>query len=76
MTSAEIIRSWKDDEFRSTLSRSRQRRLPPNPAGMVELTDEQLLGVDGGSLPPTVLGCTFDIICALLSLDPNPCPQS
>jgi mersacidin/lichenicidin family type 2 lantibiotic len=32
-----IIRAWKDDDYRLSLSLEEQRALPPNPAGGIEL---------------------------------------
>jgi mersacidin/lichenicidin family type 2 lantibiotic len=49
MTSDEIVRSWKNDEYRLSLSLDDQAVLPENPAGLGELTDAELLGIDGGS---------------------------
>ena len=44
----QIIRAWKDEEFRHSLSAAEQASLPQNPAGCIELSDEELLGVTGG----------------------------
>ncbi|MFL5349045.1 MAG: mersacidin/lichenicidin family type 2 lantibiotic [Hyalangium sp.] len=38
----DIIRAWKDEEFRSQLSESEKDMIPANPAGILELTDEAL----------------------------------
>ena len=32
-----IIRSWKEDDYRLSLSAEEQRELPENPAGIVEV---------------------------------------
>lgn len=45
MTAEETIRAWKDPEYRETLAES-----PPNPAGVIELDDEDLGFVTGGRL--------------------------
>jgi mersacidin/lichenicidin family type 2 lantibiotic len=42
MTSSEVIRAWKDPEYRSNLSESEMSMLPENPAGQIELSDRQL----------------------------------
>jgi len=42
MSENEIIRSWKDEEFRNSLSPAQRSVLPGNPAGLIELTDEAL----------------------------------
>ncbi len=44
-----IIRAWKDPEYRQTLNEEEQERLPENPAGAIELTDEELDMAAGGS---------------------------
>jgi mersacidin/lichenicidin family type 2 lantibiotic len=37
-----IIRAWKDEDYRLSLSVDEQRALPANPAGLVELSEEDL----------------------------------
>jgi mersacidin/lichenicidin family type 2 lantibiotic len=44
-----IIRAWKDPEYRQTLNEEEQALLPENPAGAIELTDEELDMAAGGS---------------------------
>jgi mersacidin/lichenicidin family type 2 lantibiotic len=36
----DVIRAWKDEEFRSQLSDAEKDQIPANPAGLLELTDE------------------------------------
>lgn len=48
MSPVDIIRAWKDDAFRNSLSPTQQLQLPANPAGLVELSDEDMLTVSGG----------------------------
>ena len=43
-----VIRAWKDPEFRHNLSEEEQAALPENPAGAIELTDDELDAVAGG----------------------------
>jgi len=43
----EIIRAWKDKNFRDSLSEEQRAQLPSNPAGLVEIDDEQLVQVAG-----------------------------
>jgi mersacidin/lichenicidin family type 2 lantibiotic len=45
-----IIRAWKDEDYRSSLSTDEQRALPENPAGLIELTEEDLKDAAGGTL--------------------------
>lgn len=46
--SFDIIRAWKDDEYRLSLSDEERRNLPANPVGEIELTDADLELVYGG----------------------------
>jgi mersacidin/lichenicidin family type 2 lantibiotic len=50
MNSIEIVRSWKDEGYLSSLDEAQRSRLPGNPAGPVELGDEDLSQVDGGTI--------------------------
>jgi len=49
MSKANIIRAWKDEAFRLSLSAEQRALLPANPAGAIELDDSQLEQVSGGS---------------------------
>jgi len=55
MTSDEIISSWKNEDYRLSLSIDEQALLPENPAGLIELSDWELLGIEGGS-DPIIIG--------------------
>ena len=48
MESMTVIRAWKDNEYRSTLSEAELALLPAHPAGLTELTDGELAEVAGG----------------------------
>jgi mersacidin/lichenicidin family type 2 lantibiotic len=43
-----IIRAWKDKEYRMSLSDEELSLLPDNPAGPMELSDDQLESIVGG----------------------------
>ena len=49
MVREKIIRAWKDPEYRVSLSEEELNTLPENPAGAIELTDEELDTAVGGS---------------------------
>ena len=49
MTHLDIIRAWKDPEYRLSLSEAERAQLPAYPAGLIELTDAELGTVAGGS---------------------------
>ncbi len=59
MKKPDIIRAWKDEEYRNSLSPEERMLLPENPAGAVLLNDEDLQGVlgAGGSNPLFTAGC-------------------
>ena len=70
----DIIRAWKDEEYRLSLSEEERGLLPENPAGLIELADAQMNDVVGGrwndtSSPKTVCGwdgcgpVTWDLAC-------------
>lgn len=46
-----VIRVWKDPEYRLNLSAEDQAQLPENPAGAIELSDDELEMVAGGHRP-------------------------
>jgi mersacidin/lichenicidin family type 2 lantibiotic len=58
--SVDIVRAWKDEQYRMSLTETERANLPANPAGMVELTDADLDGVSGGvaEAPGTSIGKT------------------
>jgi mersacidin/lichenicidin family type 2 lantibiotic len=44
----DIVRAWKDPEYRKSLTPEQLASLPANPAGTGELTDEELKKTAGG----------------------------
>src|SRR5262245_16209342 len=48
MSQPNIIRAWKDEEYRRSLSEAERASLPSHPAGLVELTAADLGQIDGG----------------------------
>jgi mersacidin/lichenicidin family type 2 lantibiotic len=44
-----IIRAWKDENYRLNLSAAERLLLPDHPAGLVELTDADLGATLGGT---------------------------
>jgi mersacidin/lichenicidin family type 2 lantibiotic len=50
MSNLNIIRAWKDEDYSESLSREEQVLLPQNPAGLLELSDEELAGTEGQGL--------------------------
>jgi mersacidin/lichenicidin family type 2 lantibiotic len=50
MSPVDIIRAWKSEEYRRSLSASERAALPAHPAGMIELTEAELETVAGGAI--------------------------
>ena len=48
MSNKQIIRAWKDPIYRKELSETERASIPANPAGLSELTDEDLGKISGG----------------------------
>ena len=58
-----IIRAWKDESFRNSLSDAQRKQLPANPAGLIDLSAAELDAVEGGR-PPNC-SCTSQNSCPL-----------
>lgn len=56
----DLVRAWKDPTYRRTLGTDALAKLPSHPAGIVELTDDQLKEASGlgGSIVTTFRTCT------------------
>ena len=48
MSPINIIRAWKDAEYRQSLSAADLALLPAHPAGLIQLTDDDLDSIAGG----------------------------
>lgn len=62
MSKTDIIRAWKDEDYRESLD---EAQLAEHPAGIVELSEEELSEVQGGVLPNVSLNriSTFCLAC-------------
>ena len=49
MEKIDIIRAWKDEEYRNSLTDEQKASAPANPAGMMQLTDAELTAAAGGT---------------------------
>ena len=68
MDKRKIIRAWRDAEFRSKLTEAERSMLPESPAGLVEISDEDLAGVAGvASQNLCTARCTLWILCIAAS---------
>ena len=50
LTKTIIIRAWKDKAFRASLSEEELQNLPSHPSGLIELSDDNLGTVAGGTM--------------------------
>ena len=57
MTIANIIRAWEDPEYRKSLSEEELAKLPGNPVGQIELTEDELSEVMGAAQSGNSVGC-------------------
>jgi mersacidin/lichenicidin family type 2 lantibiotic len=57
----DIVRAWKDEEYRNGLSQEELAQLPEHPAGVLELSDTEVDAVNGAGDKKTV---TYALICA------------
>ena len=53
MPTMEIVKAWKDEEYRATLTAEQRAQLPEHPSGIIELEqpeleDESLFGPEAG----------------------------
>ena len=63
MSNVDVVRAWKDKDYRSSLSSEALAAVPPNPAGLIEISDEDLGNVSGGTIGCPTIGCTTGHIC-------------
>jgi mersacidin/lichenicidin family type 2 lantibiotic len=55
----DMIRAWKDEAYRSSLSQEQQALLPENPVGSIELNDAELEIAYGGGQSDSKSGDCF-----------------
>jgi mersacidin/lichenicidin family type 2 lantibiotic len=72
MKTNHIVRAWKDEDYRSSLSQSERSLVPQHPAGAVELSDSDLRRVTGGQDADTCI-CGTRIIDSCVK-PPVQCP--
>ncbi len=59
MNNVDVIRAWKDEEYRLSLSDAERAQLPVHPAGLVELQDAELDQAAGGTVWVTCTNSVF-----------------
>ncbi|WP_414551983.1 mersacidin/lichenicidin family type 2 lantibiotic [Anabaena sp. CCY 0017] len=76
MSNIDIIRAWKDEDYRNSLSAEQRSQLPENPAGMVELTNTTMETIVGGNLKRSgetlelkrrTITIKYEICCAMVA---------
>jgi mersacidin/lichenicidin family type 2 lantibiotic len=64
MSKVDIIRAWKDEEYANGLTDVQRAMLPQNPAGIIELSDQDLDQAAGGTTLIPII--TLDNFCISL----------
>jgi mersacidin/lichenicidin family type 2 lantibiotic len=77
----DIIRAWKDPEYRQSLSGAERVMVAPHPAGFTDLTEEEIRAVsgggpDGGTSPDGGTGSPKPIEWPKPKDPPPTCPNS
>ena len=54
MSGVNVVRAWKDEEYRLSLTEAERAALPQNPAGLIELAETDLDQVAGGVFLPAM----------------------
>lgn len=49
MSIENIINAWRDEEYRESLDDAQRAELPESPIGPIDLSEDELEDVDGGS---------------------------
>lgn len=73
MRIADVIRAWEDPEYRSSLSDDERAKLPANPAGEIELTEDELSEVMGAAQSGASVGCNTKTCVSTRGNSLNPC---
>jgi len=77
MSNIDVVRAWKDEQYRMSLTESERANLPQNPAGVVELNDSDLEGVAGGSMDEALdVSVTATSCCTYSTTATACCPRA
>jgi mersacidin/lichenicidin family type 2 lantibiotic len=71
MSNSDIIRAWKDEDYRKLMGEEQRAMLPDNPAGQIDLSESEMEALAGGR----VYGNTIGIRCPVpaISVDDGTC---
>jgi mersacidin/lichenicidin family type 2 lantibiotic len=72
MSEQDIIRAWKDEDYWNSLSEEQRSQLPENPAGTIELSEQEMEIIQGGGCE-SIMNCgggggTLGLTCDLKGL--------
>ena len=58
MRKIDVVRAWKDEQYRLSLTEEERSQLPSHPVGTMDLSDADLMSVFGGLEVDPGGGCT------------------
>ncbi len=64
MSRVDVIRAWRDEEYRNNLSAEVRASLPGSPAGMVDISDAEAIK---GGITGTLATRRCDSVCQVFS---------
>ena len=72
----DVVRAWKDEAYRASLSSEEQAMLPANPAGELELSDADLESIhgahhSGGYVNTNALACVQSVLVYCFTISGN-----
>ena len=80
MSNLDIIRAWKNEDYLESLNDEQRSSLPENPAGMIEMSDEDMAVVAGGFLDAAEgdvnLSADDDIVNTQIQAGPGSCQDN
>jgi mersacidin/lichenicidin family type 2 lantibiotic len=69
MSHVNVVRAWKDEEYRLGLTEAERAALPENPAGLLDLAESDLQQTEGGFIVhPTFFYCSIFHGCLITLL--------
>ncbi|HET9228978.1 MAG TPA: mersacidin/lichenicidin family type 2 lantibiotic [Thermoanaerobaculia bacterium] len=68
----DVVRAWRDEEYRNSLSAEERAALPENPAGIATISDETLRSISGGCCLSNNDGCSRPACSCVVY--PQQCP--
>jgi mersacidin/lichenicidin family type 2 lantibiotic len=74
MSKLDVVRAWKDEDYRLSLSEAQRASLSASPVGLVELSDLELEAAAGGCCnASTITGCS---VAECMTCSQYPCNTS